>query len=89
MSRPISTHLLSNEDTMLLKDAVRRAGYEGADYDDMRLQLSTIPKDPSAYNSLNVTTEQKARVTSWAQALATMIMSICSNLESFAFAPIS
>lgn len=82
---------LSDKDTTLLKDAIRRAGYEKAEFDEMWLQISTIPEDAStAYTLMSFTTdEEKARVTPWAQALAAMFISTSPNLESFAFAPIS
>jgi hypothetical protein len=89
--RPTNKRSLSDNDTNLLKDAIRRAGYEKAEFDEMWLQISTIPEDAStAYTSMSFTTdEEKARVTPWAQALAAIFISTSPNLESFAFAPIS
>ena len=89
--RPADKRSLSDKDTDLLKDAIRRAGYEKAEFDEMWLQISTIPEDAStAYNSMSFTTDkEKARVTPWAQALTAMFISTSPNLESFAFAPIS
>ena len=43
--RPTNKRSLSDKDTNLLKDAIRRAGYEMAEFDEMWLQISTIPED--------------------------------------------
>lgn len=89
--RPSDKHSLSDKETTLLRDAVHRAGYEKDEYDQMWLQISTIPEDAStAYNSMSFTTdEEKGRVTAWAQALAAMFISTAPNLESLSFAPVS
>lgn len=89
--RPSDKRSLSDKETTLLKYAVRRAGYEKDEYDNMWLQISTIPEDaPTAYNLMSFTTdEEKGRITAWAQALAAIFISTAPNLESFSFAPVS
>lgn len=89
--RPRNKRSLSDKDTALLKAAIRRLGFEKNEYDEIWLQISTIPEDAStAYKPMDFTTDkEKARVTAWAQALATMFISISPNLESLAFAPVS
>lgn len=63
--RPTNKRSLSAKDTNLLKNAIRRAGYENAEFDEMWLQISTIPEEASiAYTTMNFTTDkEKARVT--------------------------
>jgi hypothetical protein len=89
--RPTDKRSLSSKDTTLPKHAIRRAGYENAEFDERWQHISSIPENASiAYTSMSFTWDkEKARVTPWAQALAVMFISTSPNLESFAFAPIS
>lgn len=90
--RPSKTRPLSGTDITLLENTIRRAGFDKTDYDNIWLQISTIPEDASTacWTSMGFTRSEKHnRVIAWSQALAPILISVSPNLESLAVTPAS